>query len=114
MRIGNQWRDATSGQMRSVLNPATGEAFAEVLEGTREDAHAALEAAALAQPAWAALSGVQRAVYIKRIATLIREDADRLRAWLCRNRASHYSRRKVKSEEPPSFLTTSPRLRGPL
>ena len=78
MRIGNQWKDATGGQMRPVLNPATGEAFAEVPEGTREDAQAALEAAALAQLAWAALSGVQRAAYIKRIATLIREDADRL------------------------------------
>ncbi len=78
MRIGGQWRDATGGQTRPVLNPATGEAFAEVPEGTREDAHAALEAAANAQPAWAALAGVQRATYIKRIAALIREDADRL------------------------------------
>ncbi len=78
MRIGAQWREASGGRTRSVLNPATGEAFAEVPEGTREDAHAALEAAFQAQPAWAALSGVQRAAYLKRIAALIRKDADRL------------------------------------
>jgi lactaldehyde dehydrogenase / glycolaldehyde dehydrogenase len=78
MRIDAQWCGASGGRTRPVLNPATGEAFAEVPEGTREDAHAALEAAQKAQPAWEALSGIQRAGYIRRIAALIREDADRL------------------------------------
>ena len=61
-----------------MLNPATGEAFAEVPEGTREDARAALEAAQAAQPAWAALTGVERAAVLGRIVALIREDAERL------------------------------------
>ncbi len=76
--IGGEWRSATGGGMRPVLNPATGEAFANVPEGSREDARAALEAAQAAQPAWEALTGVQRADYLKRIAELIRQDAERL------------------------------------
>src|SRR5215210_5495710 len=78
MRIGAEWRGSSDGRTRPVLNPATGEAFAEVPEGTREDAHAALEAARDAQPAWEALTGVQRAAYLKRIVELIRKDSERL------------------------------------
>ena len=78
MRIGTEWRVSSDGRTRAVVNPATGEAFAEVPEGTREDGHAALEAAQAAQPAWEALTGVQRAAYLKRIAELIRQDSERL------------------------------------
>ena len=78
MHIGGEWRGSSSGQTRSVLNPANGEAFAEVPEGTREDAHAALVAAREAQPAWEALTGIQRADYLKRIVDLIRADSERL------------------------------------
>jgi lactaldehyde dehydrogenase / glycolaldehyde dehydrogenase len=78
MRIGAEWRGASDGGTRPVLNPATGEAFAEVPEGTRQDARAALEAAREAQPAWEALTGVQRADYLKRVVELIRQDAERL------------------------------------
>lgn len=78
MRIGAAWRGASGGQTRPVLNPATAEAFADVPEGTAEDAHAALVEAQKAQPAWEALSGVQRAGYLRRIAALIRENAEDL------------------------------------
>lgn len=78
MRIGAEWREATGGATRPVINPATGEAFVEVPEGTRDDAHAALVAAREAQPAWEALTGVQRAGYLKRIAELIREHGEHL------------------------------------
>jgi lactaldehyde dehydrogenase/glycolaldehyde dehydrogenase len=78
MLIGGEWRGSSDGHTRPVLNPATGEAFAEVPEGTREDAVAALEAAQAAQPAWEALTGVQRAAYLQRIVALIREDTERL------------------------------------
>ena len=78
MVINGEWRSASGGRTRPVLNPATGEAFAEVPEGTREDAHAALEAAKAAQSAWAALTGVQRAAYLDRIAAAIENDAERL------------------------------------
>jgi lactaldehyde dehydrogenase/glycolaldehyde dehydrogenase len=78
MRIGAEWRAAGDGRTRPVVNPATGETFAEVPEGTVADARAALEAAQAAQPAWAALTGVARAAYLTRIAERIRADAERL------------------------------------
>jgi lactaldehyde dehydrogenase / glycolaldehyde dehydrogenase len=78
MRIGAEWRDATGGATRPVINPATGEAFVDVPEGSPQDAHAALVAAREAQPAWEALTGVQRAGYLKRIADLVREHAEHL------------------------------------
>src|SRR5215218_7923232 len=78
MRIGGEWRGSSDGRTRPVLNPATGDAFTEVPEGTREDARAALEAAQTAQPAWAALTGVQRAGYIKRVVQLVQENAEQL------------------------------------
>lgn len=78
MLIGGESRGTSSGRTRPVLNPATGEAFAKVPEGTHDDAHAALAAAKAAQPAWAALTGVQRAAYLDRIATAIENDAERL------------------------------------
>ncbi|MBK9714943.1 MAG: aldehyde dehydrogenase [Kouleothrix sp.] len=78
MYIGGEWRASSDGKTRPVLNPATGEAFAEVPEGTRDDAHAALVSAKAAQPAWAALTGVQRAAHIIRAVELIRNDSERL------------------------------------
>jgi lactaldehyde dehydrogenase/glycolaldehyde dehydrogenase len=78
MRIGGEWRSAGDGRTRPVLNPATGEAFAVVPEGTREDARAALEAAQAAQPAWEALTGVERAAYVRRIVERITADSERL------------------------------------
>jgi lactaldehyde dehydrogenase/glycolaldehyde dehydrogenase len=78
LRVGSQWREASGGRTRPVINPATAEAFAEVPEGSREDARAALEEAKRAQPAWEALPGVARAAYLKRIAGLIRDNAEDL------------------------------------
>ncbi len=78
MRIGAEWRGSGDGRTRPVLNPATGEAFAEVPEGTPEDARAALEAAQAAQPAWEALTGVQRAAHLHKVIALIRRDSERL------------------------------------
>src|SRR5882724_7587819 len=43
--VGGEWVDSASGQTMEVLNPATGEAIAEVPRGTKEDADRAVEAA---------------------------------------------------------------------
>ena len=49
-------------------DPATGEVLAQVTQGTAEDVAAAVAAARQAQPAWAALSGSQRARYLYALA----------------------------------------------
>lgn len=51
--IAGTWRDGSSGERISVLNPATGDQLASVAAGTPADATAACDAAAEAQRLWA-------------------------------------------------------------
>ncbi|GAC1560050.1 MAG: hypothetical protein NVS2B7_34530 [Herpetosiphon sp.] len=110
MLIGGEWRAATGGRTRPVLNPATGKSFAEVPEGTREDAYAALQQATAAQPAWEARTGVQRAAYLKRIAELITAQSERLARLILQSRGSRSSKHGAKLEVRPAFSTTLPPL----
>jgi succinate-semialdehyde dehydrogenase/glutarate-semialdehyde dehydrogenase len=50
--IGGEWRDGSEGGVLEVEDPATGEAVAEVADGTPDDALAALAAASDAQAEW--------------------------------------------------------------
>ena len=65
-----------SDELRPVTSPASGERFAEVALADASMTHEALAAARRAQPAWGALAPLQRAVYMQRIAALIREEAE--------------------------------------
>ncbi len=67
-----------SPQQRPVVNPATGDTIASVPEATAEQIDAAIAAARRAQPGWSALAPIERAAFMKRIAELIRRDADEL------------------------------------
>ena len=71
--IGGQWRASQTGSGFTVYNPANGNAFSHVSDATRDDAKAAIEAAALAQPAWAALPFTARAQYMLKIAEILVE-----------------------------------------
>jgi lactaldehyde dehydrogenase/glycolaldehyde dehydrogenase len=63
---------------RDVINPATGHAFASVPEATTEQALRALDAARRAQPEWGRWAPLERAAVMRRIAALVRRDADAL------------------------------------
>jgi lactaldehyde dehydrogenase / glycolaldehyde dehydrogenase len=78
MRVGEAWVAAGERETAPVINPCTGQAFAEVPQATEEDAQTALEAARAAQPAWAALTPGERAGCLRRVAELIHADCDRL------------------------------------
>ncbi|MFC3168473.1 aldehyde dehydrogenase family protein [Paracoccus fontiphilus] len=52
------------GTLFDTRDPATGEVLAQVTQGSADDVAAAVEAARKAQPAWAALSGTQRARHL--------------------------------------------------
>ena len=68
--VGGQWVSAKSKAKFPVYNPSTGEVWAEIADAGRADAAAAIEAAAAAQPAWAALP------HSKRAALLLKEDME--------------------------------------
>ena len=61
-----------------VLNPATGEAIAQVPAGTAEDVDAAVETAKAALPEWLDSTPGERAEVLLKLADLIDENADEL------------------------------------
>lgn len=66
MFIGGKWVDSTSGETFDDLNPYTGEVYAQVPAGGREDARQAIDAAAAAFPEWAASPpAMRRQIFLK-------------------------------------------------
>lgn len=78
MYIGGEWVDAASGQTYTSLNPATGEAVAELALGGPEDVDMAVEAARKALPAWSAKPQEERSRIIKEIGENIRNRTQEL------------------------------------
>ncbi len=79
--IGAEWRAAADGRVLDVTDPATGQVFATVPDGSAADARAAVDAAVAAFPAWRATPAKQRAAIIKRWNDLLlahQEDLGRL------------------------------------
>ena len=76
MLIDGKLVDAT--EHRAVLNPATGETYAEVPEATADQVADALAAARRAQRDWAHAAPIERAAVMKRIAAMVREQAEDL------------------------------------
>jgi succinate-semialdehyde dehydrogenase/glutarate-semialdehyde dehydrogenase len=64
--IGGKWLDAASGATQAVVNPATGESIGTVPDMGAADTRRAIEAAAQAFPAWAALTARERAGILRR------------------------------------------------
>jgi aldehyde dehydrogenase (NAD+) len=72
--IGGEFVDATDGQPFKTVNPATGEALAEVAGAGAADVDAAVTAARRAyDTVWAPMPGRDRAKYLYRLARLIQE-----------------------------------------
>jgi succinate-semialdehyde dehydrogenase/glutarate-semialdehyde dehydrogenase len=64
--VGGEWRDASSGAVFSVEDPATNESLCSVADGGVEDAVRALEAAAAAQDRWASTAPRERSAILMR------------------------------------------------
>jgi succinate-semialdehyde dehydrogenase/glutarate-semialdehyde dehydrogenase len=77
--IDGDWRDASSGKVLSVENPATQEELARVADGTEEDARAAVDAAAAAFAKWRRTSAYERSQLLRRWYELVEADRDNLR-----------------------------------
>jgi len=64
--IGGKWLDAANGATLTVVNPATREPIGTVPDMGVPDTRQAIEAAAHAFPAWAALTAKERAAILRR------------------------------------------------
>lgn len=77
MFINGAWRRATGSDLIEVENPANETVIATIPDGTPQDAHDALDAAAMAQPAWAAKPAIERGRMVARLAAEVSKNKDR-------------------------------------
>jgi len=75
---GGAWHKPKSGGTVDVYSPGNGELLARVADCTAADAEAAIAAAKEAFPAWRATPPLQRAAALKRIAQIVRDNAEEL------------------------------------
>lgn len=78
MYINGEFVESKSGNTFEVFNPATEEVIAVVTKGTAEDARAAIDYAEQAQLAWEKLPAIERAGYLRKIASGIRERSEEI------------------------------------
>ncbi|AUX79407.1 aldehyde dehydrogenase [Sinorhizobium fredii] len=80
MLIDGQWVDAALGETFETRNPYTGEVWAAIPKGTKEDAERAVEAAhkAFTSGPWPKLTATDRGHLLRRLGDLIAENAERL------------------------------------
>lgn len=78
--IGGEWSEAVGRKRFATVNPATGNAIAEVAEAAAADIDAAVVAArqALRRGPWPAMTGAQRGRVLNRLAAIMRERAEEL------------------------------------
>ncbi|MBV2355798.1 aldehyde dehydrogenase family protein [Streptomyces sp. J2-1] len=76
IHVGGEWVEAISGEVREVLDPADGTAFAVVAEGDGKDAERAVLAAreAFDRGPWPGTPVAERAALLRRVAELLVRD----------------------------------------
>ena len=78
MYINGEFVESKSGNTVEVFNPATEEVIDVVTKGTAEDARTAIDYAEQAQLAWEKLPAIERAGYLRKIASGIRERSEEI------------------------------------
>ncbi|MGB1235867.1 MAG: CoA-acylating methylmalonate-semialdehyde dehydrogenase [Planktomarina sp.] len=82
--IGGKHVAGTSGRFADVMNPATGEVQAQVPLASKAELDMAVDVAAKAQPAWAAVNPQRRARVLMKFVDLLNRDMDKLAEALSR------------------------------
>jgi len=76
--IGGKWVAAAGGKTFAVTDPSTGDVLCEVADASPSDGAAALDAAAAAQPGWAAVPPRERSEILRRAYDLLIARTDEL------------------------------------
>ena len=82
--IAGEWRESATTRHDDVPNPATGELLARVPLSSEADVDAAVRAAAVAFPGWAATPVVERARLMFRYKAILEEHAEELAQFVTR------------------------------
>lgn len=78
MLIGGEWVHAADGAVLSVINPASETEIGRVPAARSADVNRAVDQASAAWPAWADMSPLVRAGYVRKAAELMSRDKERL------------------------------------
>ncbi|MFD1454102.1 aldehyde dehydrogenase [Levilactobacillus lanxiensis] len=82
MYINGEFKDSSSGNLITVLNPATGEPISTVPSATLDECREAIDAAYEAQKSWKKVPAATRGQYLHDVATEVRKDSAHLIAML--------------------------------
>jgi acyl-CoA reductase-like NAD-dependent aldehyde dehydrogenase len=82
--IGGRWEAAHSRVTREIRNPASGELVGVAADCGAEDVDRAVAAARRAQPAWAKVPGLEKAVALRRVGEAIRHMGKELATLMAR------------------------------
>lgn len=76
--INGEWRNANSGETKDVVNPATGEVIQQVAYAGAAETQEAIECANQAFTKWKKATAQERAGYLKKVADIMRENAEEI------------------------------------
>ncbi len=102
--IGGEWVDSGSGKTFAVTNPATGELLAMVADCGAADARRAIDAAAKAQPGWAAKTAKERGAILRRWFDLMMTHQDELAALMTAEQGKPLAEAKGEIAYGASFI----------
>ncbi|VVE73012.1 succinate-semialdehyde dehydrogenase [Pandoraea captiosa] len=102
--VDGQWIAADSGKTFDVLDPATGEVLAQVPELGAEETTRAVTAAELAQKAWAARTGKDRANVLRRWFELMIANTDDLAYLMTREQGKPLAEARGEIAYAASFI----------
>ncbi|WP_030455691.1 gamma-aminobutyraldehyde dehydrogenase [Herbidospora cretacea] len=97
--INGKFVDARSGRFSDVVDPSTGEVYAQAPLSGQEDVDAAYEAAAAAFETWGQTTPGERANLLLKIADAIEARAEEINQAECRNTGKPYAR--MSEDETP-------------
>jgi len=76
--INGRFVNSSSSKVIEVINPANEEVIAQVADGTVEDTQKAIDSSYEAQKEWARLASIERAGYLKKIASELEKEKESL------------------------------------
>ena len=92
--IAGEWQAPGESGTFPVVNPATGEVFAEVASATADDVRRAIDGAEAARAGWAATPAIERSVIMRRAAQIMMDRIDDLAEILVREQGKPLAQAK--------------------
>jgi lactaldehyde dehydrogenase/glycolaldehyde dehydrogenase len=102
--INGEFVASKSNDVIEVLNPCTEEVISHIPKGHADDAKNALESARKAQPAWEALTAIERASYLKKMAEVIRANRVALAKTLATEQAKVFGLAQVEIDVTAEYF----------